>query len=34
MAQLLGLNRFNGWRDEGPEMKALRTLPAGRNWYS
>ena len=34
MAQLLGLNRFNGWRDEGPEMSALRTLPAGRNWHS
>jgi hypothetical protein len=34
MAQLLGLNHFNGWRDEGPEMKQLRTLPAGRNWYS
>jgi hypothetical protein len=34
MAQLLGLNHFNGWREDGPEMKQLRDLPAGRNWYS
>jgi hypothetical protein len=34
MAQLLGLNHFNGWRGDGPEMKQLRALSAGRNWYS
>ena len=34
MAQLLGLNHFNGWRDEGPQMRDLRTMRAGRNWQS
>ncbi len=34
MAQLLGLNRFNGWRDEGPDLDRRRVLPAGRTWQS
>ncbi len=34
MAQLLGLNRFNGWREEGPDMAARNTLPAGRSWQA
>jgi hypothetical protein len=34
MAQLLGLNHFNGWRDEGPKMHDLRTMRAGRNWQA
>ncbi len=34
MAQLLGLNAFNGWRDEGPQMDARRTMRAGRSWQS
>jgi len=34
MAQLLGLKRFNGWRDEGPNMGDLRTMRAGRSWQS
>ena len=33
MAQLLGLNHFNGWRGEGPNMRAIAT-PAGRTWQS
>src|SRR5579864_3329607 len=34
MAQLLGLNHFNGWRDEGPDLDSRRLLPAGRTWQS
>ena len=34
MAQLLGLNHFNGWREEGPTMSDLRTMRAGRNWHA
>jgi hypothetical protein len=34
MAQLLGLNHFNGWRDEGPQMDARKAMPAGRSWQS
>jgi hypothetical protein len=34
MAQLLGLNRFNGWREEGPDMRAMGKLPAGRSWQA
>jgi hypothetical protein len=34
MAQLLGLNRFNGWRSEGPPMELIGKLPAGRNWQA
>ena len=34
MAQLLGLNHFNGWRDEGPDLTGRKRLPAGRSWQS
>lgn len=34
MAQLVGLNRYNGWQEEGPDMDKMRTLPAGKNWYA
>ena len=34
MAQLLGLNHFNGWRDEGPDLKSRMAMPAGRTWQS
>ena len=34
MAQLLGLNHFNGWRDEGPDLGSRRKMPAGRSWQS
>lgn len=34
MAQLLGLNRFNGWRDEGPDMTSRTLMRAGRNWQA
>ena len=34
LAQLLGLNRFNGWRDEGPRLDARAKMPAGRNWQA
>jgi hypothetical protein len=34
MAQLLGLNHFNGWRDEGPDLSGRARLPAGRTWQS
>jgi hypothetical protein len=34
MAQLLGLNHFNGWRDEGPALDARKGMFAGRNWQS
>jgi ectoine hydroxylase-related dioxygenase (phytanoyl-CoA dioxygenase family) len=34
MAQLLGFNHFNGWRDEGPDLDSRRLLPAGRTWQS
>jgi hypothetical protein len=34
MAQLLGLNKFNGWREEGPQLDLRRQMPAGRNWQS
>jgi hypothetical protein len=34
MAQLLGLNNFNGWRDEGPDLTSRIKLPAGRTWQS
>jgi hypothetical protein len=34
MAQLLGFNHFNGWRDEGPDLDGRRLLPAGRTWQS
>jgi hypothetical protein len=34
MAQLLGLNHFNGWRDEGPDLSGRQRLPAGRTWQS
>jgi hypothetical protein len=34
MAQLLGLNRFNGWQDEGPDLRNRFDMPAGRTWQS
>ena len=34
MAQLLGLNHFNGWRDEGPDLKSRFKMPAGRSWQA
>ena len=34
MAQLIGLNRYNGWQEEGPDMGKMRVLPAGKNWYA
>jgi hypothetical protein len=34
MAQLLGLNHFNGWRDEGPDLTSRRHMPAGRSWQA
>ena len=34
MAQLLGLNHFNGWRDEGTDLKGRIAMPAGRTWQS
>ena len=34
MAQLLGLNHFNGWREEGPDLKGRLVMPAGRTWQS
>jgi hypothetical protein len=34
MAQLLGCNHFNGWRDEGPDLKGRIAMPAGRTWQS
>lgn len=34
MAQLLGLNHFNGWRDEGPDLTSRKRMPAGRTWQS
>ncbi|MEI9988529.1 MAG: phytanoyl-CoA dioxygenase family protein [Rhizomicrobium sp.] len=34
MAQLLGLNSFNGWKDEGPKMSARAAMPAGQTWQS
>lgn len=34
MAQLLGFNHFNGWREEGPDLKSRRLMPAGRTWQS
>jgi hypothetical protein len=34
MAQLLGFNHFNGWRDEGPDLKGRLAMPAGRTWQS
>ena len=34
MAQLLGLNHFNGWRDEGPDLTSRRRMPAGRSWQA
>jgi hypothetical protein len=34
MAQLLGFNHFNGWREEGPDLKGRLAMPAGRTWQS
>ena len=34
MAQLLGLNHFNGWQDEGPDLDNRFSMPAGRTWQS
>ncbi len=34
MAQLLGLNHFNGWKDEGPDLGSRKRMPAGRSWQS
>jgi hypothetical protein len=34
MAQLLGLNHFNGWKEEGPDLKGRIAMPAGRTWQS
>jgi Phytanoyl-CoA dioxygenase (PhyH) len=34
MAQLLGFNHFNGWREEGPDLKGRLVMPAGRTWQS
>lgn len=34
MAQLVGLNRYNGWQEEGPDMALMRSMPAGKNWYA
>lgn len=34
MAQLLGMNHFNGWRDEGPAKDAYKTFTAGRTWHA
>src|SRR5580698_8173354 len=34
MAQLLGCNHFNGWRNEGPDLKGRLAMPAGRTWQS
>ena len=34
LAQLLGLNHFNGWQDEGPDLDNRFGMPAGRTWQS
>ena len=32
--RLAPFNRFNAWRNEGPNMHDLRTMRAARNWQS
>lgn len=32
-AQLIGLNNFNGWQEEGPNLDSPAFMP-GRTWYS
>jgi hypothetical protein len=34
LAQLMGLNRFNGWREEGPDMTNRQLMAAGRSWQA
>ncbi len=33
-AQLIGLNHFNGWQDDGPDLDSRMKMPAGRTWHS